>query len=68
MLLAGSAPAGAQQQVVANPDRLRMEAPIGHRQPRPSDLPSRVLQQEKHLPVDSNRLDLDSEINICRGC
>jgi hypothetical protein len=68
VLLAGIAPAGAQQQAVPNPDRLRMEAPVGHRQPRPSELPPRVLQQEKHLPADSNRFDLDSELNICRGC
>jgi len=68
MLLAGSGPAGAQQQVAPNPDRLPIEAPVGHRQPRPSELPPRVLRQEKHLPADSNRLDLDSELNICRGC
>jgi hypothetical protein len=49
-------------------DRLRVQAPIGARQPRPSDLPPKVLQEEKHLPADQNKPDLDEQLNICRGC
>ena len=64
----GIAPSAAQQQVGAGAGRLRMEAPIGHRQPRPSDLPPKVLQREKRLPPDQNGFDLDSQINICAAC
>jgi hypothetical protein len=67
-LLAGIAPALAQQQVGPGADRLRMQAPIGARQPRPSDLPPKVLQQEKRLPADQNGADPDAQLNICRGC
>jgi hypothetical protein len=67
-LLAGTMPALAQQQLVPNLDRLRMQAPIGARQPRPSDLPPKVLEEEKHLPAGRNGADLDSGLNICRGC
>jgi hypothetical protein len=66
-LLASIAPALAQQHVGPDVD-LRMEAPIGARQPRPSDLPPKVLQDEKHLPADQNGVDLDASLSICRGC
>jgi len=67
-LLAGIAPALGQQQVGPDADRLRMQAPIGARQPRPLDLPPKGLQEEKHLPGDQNGADLDAQLNICRGC
>jgi hypothetical protein len=62
-------PAEAQQQQLGpNSDRLRMEAPIGHRQPRPSDLPAKVQKDEKNPPAEQNARALDSQMTICRGC
>jgi hypothetical protein len=46
----------------------RGQAPIGHRQPRPSDLPSNVQRDEGgpvRSPVDQ---ELDQKMQICRGC
>jgi hypothetical protein len=46
----------------------RMQAPIGHRQPRPSDLPPDVQREEHGLgrsPVDRG---LDQMMQICRDC
>ena len=65
--LAGVAPVAALEQGAPNVDQLRMRAPIGARQPRPSDLPPRVLQDEKNVPASPNRYDF-GVLNICRGC
>jgi hypothetical protein len=44
----------------------RMQAPIGHRQPRPQDLPSNVRRDEgRPIPGGSA---LDKSLEICRGC
>jgi hypothetical protein len=46
----------------------RGQAPIGHRQPRPRDLPPNVLRDEGggvRSPVDQ---ELDQKMQICRGC
>ena len=48
--------------------RLPWPAPVGHRQPRPSDLPqyrsmSTVERQQQQLDND-----LDRKLIICRGC
>ena len=46
----------------------RAQAPIGHRQPRPGDLPSDVRREEGGMvrsPVDR---DLDQKMQICRDC
>jgi hypothetical protein len=46
----------------------RAQAPVGHRQPRPQDLPPTVLRDEGgavRSPVDR---DLDQKMQICRGC
>jgi hypothetical protein len=46
----------------------RAQAPVGHRQPRPQDLPPNVLRDEGgavRSPVDR---DLDQKMQICRGC
>ena len=44
----------------------RMEAPIGHRQPRPQDLPPSVRREEgTRSPAQR---ELDEKLQICRGC
>jgi hypothetical protein len=46
----------------------RAQAPIGHRQPRPGDLPPDVRREEGGMvrsPVDR---DLDQKLQICRDC
>jgi len=60
------APGNAQQR--DNADRLRLEAPIGHRQPRPSDLPPRVGEDENQKSNGQTGFDKTREINICRAC
>jgi hypothetical protein len=42
------------------------EAPIGHRQPNASDVPSNVLRSEGDRTDEDKKLD--KELNICRGC
>jgi hypothetical protein len=44
----------------------RFEAPVGHRQPRPADLP----QDGRNDPVRvaPAELDLNKKLEICRGC
>jgi hypothetical protein len=44
----------------------RHQAPIGHRQPRPQDLPPDVRQREGTVPATQR--DFDQQLNICRGC
>jgi hypothetical protein len=46
------------------------EAPVGHRQPRPQDLPPRVLREEggtNRGGINADR-QLDQELQICKGC
>src|SRR5262245_9931497 len=46
----------------------RAQAPIGHRQPRPGDLPPDARREEGGMvrsPVDR---ELDQKLQICRGC
>ena len=46
------------------------EAPVGHRQPRPQDLPPSVLRDEggaNRGGVNADR-QLDQELQICKGC
>jgi hypothetical protein len=44
------------------------DAPIGHRQPRPSDLPSENGKSEQSR-LDAQDRELDRMIkNICKGC
>jgi hypothetical protein len=44
----------------------RQQAPIGHRQPRPQDLPPSVRQHEGG--VSPRQRDFDQQLYICRGC
>ena len=42
------------------------EAPVGHRQPRPQDLPSGVRREEGTRTPEQEALD--KKLEICRGC
>ena len=45
-----------------------IQAPVGHRQPRPSDLPSQKNASDPMAPTKED-LALDRKIkSICRGC
>ena len=46
-----------------------MEAPIGHRQPRLSDVPSEKTLNDPNDPLSKENAALDRKIkSICRGC
>ena len=47
-----------------------MQAPVGHRQPRPSDLPNAGKEQvDPNDPLSKENAALDRKIkSICRGC
>jgi hypothetical protein len=46
------------------------EAPVGHRQPRPQDLPPSVSREEGGANSGGVNVDrqLDQELQICKGC
>jgi len=45
------------------------EAPVGHRQPRPNDLPNEKNVSDPTDPLNRENLALDRKIkSICRGC
>ena len=48
----------------------RAQAPIGHRQPRPQDLPPSVLRDEEGGGSDGTRAqqNFDKDLQICKGC
>ena len=55
--------------VTKNPDRSTPQAPVGHRQPRPSDLPSEKNLSDPNDPLSKENRALDRKIkSICRGC
>ncbi len=45
-------------------------APVGHRQPRPSDLPPDIVKKENHPggEAGSAMRDFDTKMQICKGC
>jgi hypothetical protein len=45
----------------------RFQAPIGHRQPRPQDLPPAVRHDENRTSGGTDQ-ELDRKLRICRGC
>lgn len=70
-VLSGSTVWSRVRTTASDPNRLRYEAPIGHRQPRPQDLPWAVRQKEQHLNADQgDQGKVDRLINrsICTGC
>ena len=55
--------------VMKNPDKPIPQAPIGHRQPRPSDLPSEKNLGDPNDLLSKENAALDRKIkSICRGC
>jgi hypothetical protein len=44
----------------------RIEAPVGHRQPRAQDLPRDVRQDEGGRTEE--QIEFDKRLSICRGC
>jgi hypothetical protein len=69
---AGSAqtnPRGTSAQVnppPASDTQGRMQAPVGHRQPRPADLPAGIARDEGARTPEQRALD--RTLQICRGC
>jgi hypothetical protein len=50
-------------------DRPMIQAPVGHRQPRASDVPSEKNLSDPNNPVNREDAALDRKIkSICRGC
>jgi hypothetical protein len=50
-------------------DKPLLEAPIGHRQPRASDVPNEKNLSDPNNPVNKEDAALDKKIkSICRGC
>ena len=45
---------------------LRLQAPIGARQPRPQDLPAQVLREEGRATASQRKFD--KSLEICRDC
>jgi hypothetical protein len=53
----------------ANQSQPTREAPIGHRQPRASDVPSEKNLSDPNNPANKEDAALDRKIkSICRGC
>jgi hypothetical protein len=46
----------------------RMQAPVGHRQPRVQDLPPGVLRKEGGEGGINADQELDQKLEICKGC
>jgi hypothetical protein len=73
MLLIGGGPQalaqGGSSTVTKNPDRPIPQAPVGHRQPRASDVPSEKNLSDPNDPLSKENAALDRKIkSICRGC
>ena len=53
----------------ASQSQMPREAPIGHRQPRASDVPSEKNLSDPNDPLSKENAALDRKIkSICRGC
>jgi hypothetical protein len=63
---------GGSPPAAKNPPMVRgapLEAPIGHRQPRASDVPSEKNLTDPNDPLSKENAALDRKIkSICRGC
>jgi len=44
------------------------QAPIGHRQPRTADIPANRSSADDDAWLNRVNRDIDSKLNICRGC
>ena len=55
--------------VPKNSDKPLVQAPVGHRQPRASDVPSEKNLSDPNDPLSKENALLDRKIkSICRGC
>ena len=71
MVLIGAPDAFAQgsSSVSKNSGGSTIQAPVGHRQPRPADLPSEKNLSDPNDPLSKENRALDRKIkSICRGC
>lgn len=71
MVLIGAPDAFAQgsSSVSKNSGGGVIQAPVGHRQPRPADLPSEKNLSDPNDPLSKENRALDRKIkSICRGC
>jgi hypothetical protein len=70
LVLAGCPEVLAQGSTVPkNSDKPLPQAPIGHRQPRASDVPSEKNLNDPNDPLSKENAILDRKIkSICRGC
>ncbi|MBR1148514.1 hypothetical protein [Bradyrhizobium sp. AUGA SZCCT0431] len=70
LVLTGSPDVFAQGSTVPkNSDKPVIQAPIGHRQPRASDVPSEKNLNDPNDPLSKENALLDKKIkSICRGC
>ena len=71
VVLIGGADAFAQgsSSVPKNSGGGTIQAPVGHRQPRPGDLPSEKNLSDPNDPLSKENRALDRKIkSICRGC
>ena len=70
MVLVGGPDAFAQGSTVPkNSDKPLPQAPIGHRQPRASDVPNEKNLSDPNDPLSKENAALDRKIkSICRGC
>ncbi|MGB8398104.1 hypothetical protein [Bradyrhizobium sp.] len=60
---------GGSSTVAKNPDRPATQAPVGHRQPRASDVPNEKSLSIRSDPINREDIALDRKIkSICRGC
>jgi hypothetical protein len=44
------------------------QAPVGHRQPRASDIPADIQKTESDLREERVNRELDKKLRICRNC
>ena len=70
VVLTGSPGVFAQGSTVPkNSDKPLVQAPVGHRQPRASDVPSEKNLSDPNDPLSKENALLDRKIkSICRGC
>ena len=60
---------GGSSSVPKNSDKPTVQAPVGHRQPKVSDVPSEKSLNDPNDPLSKENAALDKKIkSICRGC
>ena len=70
-LLAAGMAVAQDQGATGKPDAPKSgvpEAPVGHRQPRASDVPTNVQKTEADLRQEKQNREFDRKLRICRNC